>query len=62
MAGAAHFDALRNAERVAGCKFAVLDEVCAERACRGASGGIFVKFPGEHAASESFVAAECAKQ
>ena len=57
MAGAAHFDSLRNAERVAGCKFAVLDEVCAERACCGACGGIFVKFPGEHAASESFVAA-----
>ena len=60
VAGAAHFFALQNGQRVAGCELAMAHQIRAERAGGGARGGVFVNFPRKHAARENFaVAAEC---
>src|SRR5260370_14663897 len=54
VAGAGHFRALQNTERLAGGELAVADEIGAEGARGGARCGVFVNLPREHAASEDF--------
>ncbi len=50
LAGATHVFALHAVERVGGGELFVADEIGSERAGGAASGGVFVEFPGEHAA------------
>src|SRR5713226_3429905 len=59
VARAAHFRALKNGQRVAGRQFSVAHQIRTQRTGSGARRGVFIEFPGQHAAGEGLaIAAE----
>jgi len=54
VARASHFFALQNVKSVRRGKPAMLDEISTQRSRGRTSAGVFIKFPGKHAAREGF--------